>query len=254
MVGVPLSVRYEDLSTHAPALPPDSHLGDEFLIRDPDPAHQPQLRGGRSARSRTSSATSCSACTAAAGYLFDQEPSTSSRGRSSTAWSSRAPGRPGRRAGGRSPPSTSSTTRRTTGALDVSVRAGIEIDGVLLTRKLQFLLEYFNGHSPNGQFYKDRVAVLRHRHALPLLTPRIEGHGARTSGDFIDAYARAYPGEVIRVSEPVSIEYGCDGARARVRAPPPVPDPAPRDGARLRTSRSCATSWRAGARWRSRSA
>src|SRR5207253_2243986 len=40
---------------------------------------------------------------------------------------------------------------------DVSARAGIEIDGVLLTRKLQILLEYFTGHSPNGQFYKDKV-------------------------------------------------------------------------------------------------
>ena len=43
---------------------------------------------------------------------------------------------------------------------DVSARAGIEIDGVLLTRKLQILLEYFSGHSPNGQFYKDKVQYL----------------------------------------------------------------------------------------------
>jgi hypothetical protein len=28
---------------------------------------------------------------------------------------------------------------------------------VLLTRKLQILLEYFSDHSPNGQFYKDKV-------------------------------------------------------------------------------------------------
>ena len=60
-------------------------------------------------------------------------------------------------AGVRSPPPTSSTARRTAGPLDVSVRAGIQIDGVLLTRKLQILLEYFNGHSPNGQFYKDKI-------------------------------------------------------------------------------------------------
>ena len=42
-------------------------------------------------------------------------------------------------------------------SLDASVRAGIQIDGVLLTRKLQLLFEYFNGHSPNGQFYRDKV-------------------------------------------------------------------------------------------------
>ena len=40
---------------------------------------------------------------------------------------------------------------------DLSVRAGLQIEGVLATRKLQILLEYFRGHSPNGQFYKDKV-------------------------------------------------------------------------------------------------
>ena len=40
---------------------------------------------------------------------------------------------------------------------DVSVRAGIQIDGVLATRKLQLLFEYFLGRSPNGQFFKDKI-------------------------------------------------------------------------------------------------
>jgi hypothetical protein len=40
---------------------------------------------------------------------------------------------------------------------DVSVRAGLQFDGVLLTRNLQILLEYFRGHSPNGQFFKEKV-------------------------------------------------------------------------------------------------
>jgi len=31
---------------------------------------------------------------------------------------------------------------------------------LLLTRKLQILLEYFGGHSPNGQFYKDKVEYI----------------------------------------------------------------------------------------------
>jgi hypothetical protein len=41
--------------------------------------------------------------------------------------------------------------------VDISVRAGVQIDGVLATRSFQLLLEYFDGHSPNGQFYKDRI-------------------------------------------------------------------------------------------------
>jgi len=43
---------------------------------------------------------------------------------------------------------------------DLSVRAGLQFDGVLLTRSMQILLEYFHGHSPNGQFYKQRIDYL----------------------------------------------------------------------------------------------
>jgi hypothetical protein len=43
-------------------------------------------------------------------------------------------------------------------ALDLSARAGLEFGGVqVLGRKLLIALEYFNGHSPNGQFYRDRI-------------------------------------------------------------------------------------------------
>ena len=40
---------------------------------------------------------------------------------------------------------------------DLSARAGVELLGALYGRNLQLLLEYFNGHSPNGQFYKDKI-------------------------------------------------------------------------------------------------
>lgn len=43
---------------------------------------------------------------------------------------------------------------------DLSVRAGLQFDGVLLSRNMQLLLEYFHGHSPNGQFYKQRIDYL----------------------------------------------------------------------------------------------
>jgi hypothetical protein len=45
-------------------------------------------------------------------------------------------------------------------SLDLSLRTGIQIDGVLASRKLQILLEYFRGHSPNGQFYKEKIEYL----------------------------------------------------------------------------------------------
>ena len=45
-------------------------------------------------------------------------------------------------------------------AADVSLRAGFEFQRWLGSRKLQILAEYFRGHSPNGQFYKENIDYL----------------------------------------------------------------------------------------------
>lgn len=42
-------------------------------------------------------------------------------------------------------------------ATDLSLRAGVQFDGLLATRSMQLLLEYFRGHSPNGQFFKQKL-------------------------------------------------------------------------------------------------
>lgn len=44
---------------------------------------------------------------------------------------------------------------------DVSARAGVEFDNLqILGRKLQILVEYYNGFSPSGQFYKNKVEYI----------------------------------------------------------------------------------------------
>ena len=44
---------------------------------------------------------------------------------------------------------------------DVSARAGVEFDNSkVMGRKLQIMVEYFNGYTPSGQFYKDNVEYL----------------------------------------------------------------------------------------------
>jgi Protein of unknown function (DUF1207) len=44
---------------------------------------------------------------------------------------------------------------------DISARAGVEFDNLqVLDRKLQILVEYFNGYTPTGQFYKDKVEYI----------------------------------------------------------------------------------------------
>ena len=44
---------------------------------------------------------------------------------------------------------------------NISARAGIQFDNhQIFSRKLQFLIEYFNGNSPTGQFYKEKAEYL----------------------------------------------------------------------------------------------
>ncbi len=41
---------------------------------------------------------------------------------------------------------------------DLSVRAGVQFEKLpIFDRRIQVLLEYFNGYSPNGQFYRDKI-------------------------------------------------------------------------------------------------
>ena len=44
---------------------------------------------------------------------------------------------------------------------DVSARAGVQFEKLpLFDRRIQLLLEYFNGYSPNGQFYRDKIQYI----------------------------------------------------------------------------------------------
>jgi len=44
---------------------------------------------------------------------------------------------------------------------DISARAGFEFDNLqVLDRKLQVLIEYYNGYTPSGQFYKNKVEYI----------------------------------------------------------------------------------------------
>jgi hypothetical protein len=44
---------------------------------------------------------------------------------------------------------------------DLSVRAGVQLEKVsVFDRKIQLLVEYFNGYSPNGQFYRDKIEYI----------------------------------------------------------------------------------------------
>jgi len=158
LVGLPLSLRYGDFSTQLRIFHQSSHLGDEFLLR----TRTNRINLTYEAVDLKASYEYADAVRlyAGGGYLFDQTPSNLKPywvqyGLELTSpWPSRE---------GRWRPVAAVDVKQqeeNNWSADISARAGIEIDGVLLTRKLQILLEYFNGHSPNGQFYRDKVQYL----------------------------------------------------------------------------------------------
>jgi uncharacterized protein DUF1207 len=158
MVALPLSFRYEDFSSQLRVLHQSSHLGDEFLIRTR--TNRINLSYQKVDLKVSYEFRELLRVYAGGGWLWGQDPS------SLDPWSTQYgfeltspwPARPSRWR-----PIAAvdvQNQQENNWSSDVSARAGIEIDGVLLTRKLQFLLEYFNGHSPNGQFYKDRIQYL----------------------------------------------------------------------------------------------
>jgi Protein of unknown function (DUF1207) len=157
-VGLPLSFRYQDFSTMLRVFHQSSHLGDEFLLR---------TRTNRINFSYQSVDLKASyefghlaRLYAGGGYLFGQEPSSLDPWSIQYGLELSSPW-PSRQSRWRPIAAVDVQQRQENSwTADVSARAGIEIDGVLLTRKLQFLIEYFDGHSPNGQFYKDRVQYL----------------------------------------------------------------------------------------------
>ena len=41
------------------------------------------------------------------------------------------------------------------------MRAGVQFEQLaIFDRRIQLLLEYFNGYSPNGQFYRDKIEYI----------------------------------------------------------------------------------------------
>jgi hypothetical protein len=158
LVGVPLSWRYGDWSGIFRLFHQSSHLGDEFLLRSNTARVNLSYESVDLKVSREFG--DALRLYAGGGYLFDQEPARLDP------WSIQygvefiSPW-PRRAARWRPIAAADLQHREENGwSLDLSLRAGIEVDGVLASRNLQILIEYFKGHSPNGQFYKDRIEYL----------------------------------------------------------------------------------------------
>lgn len=155
-VAVPLAYRYDVFTALFRLYHQSSHVGDEFLLRN-RVANRVNLSYEAVDVKVSYELLEMFRVYAGLGYLFDQEPAELKPW--STQWGVefRSPW-PDEFAGWR-PIVAVDVQQREENAwhTDLSVRAGVQFDGVLASRHFQILLEYFRGHSPNGQFYRDKV-------------------------------------------------------------------------------------------------
>ena len=155
LVGIPLSARYEDWSAMLRLYHQSSHLGDEFLLRTQ--TQRVNLSYEAVDLRFSYEIGDVLRLYGGGGGLFHQDPSDIQPWSVQYGLELTSPW-PKRDAGWRPVAAADLQNHQENNwSLDASVRAGIQIDGLLLTRNLQILLEYFNGRSPNGQFYKNKI-------------------------------------------------------------------------------------------------
>jgi hypothetical protein len=154
-VAVPFSFRNGNLSGLLRVFHQSSHLGDEFILRT-NPERLNLSYEGIDAK-LSYEFRDWLRVYGGAGYIFDTDPpdlrpwSIQYGAEVASPW-------PDRSAGWRPIAAVDVQHREENDwSSDFSARAGIEIDGVLVSRKMQILFEYFLGRSPNGQFFKQKI-------------------------------------------------------------------------------------------------
>lgn len=156
-VGIPITYRWEGFSVLFRVFHQSSHLGDEFLLANPG-VTRVNLSYEQFDLKFSQEFGDWLRLYGGAGYLFDQDPSNLKP------WSAQ---------GGvelTSPWTFLNGVARPLAALDVqyhqetnwntnlSLRAGIQLESpILSSTKLQLLGEYYDGNSPNGQFFEQRT-------------------------------------------------------------------------------------------------
>jgi hypothetical protein len=137
-----------------------SHLGDEYLLSGSAPERVNLSYQAVDLRLSAEFFEDVLRLCVGGGYIFERQPVTLKPWSLQSGLEFRSPW-PGARAGVRPVVAADVQYREQNDwAADASLRAGLEFQRWLGTRNLQLLVEYFHGHSPNGQFYTDRIHSL----------------------------------------------------------------------------------------------
>ena len=156
LVGIPFSYAHNGFSAVARAYHQSSHLGDEYLLRNPvtriDLSYEAiDLRLSRDFFDKLLRLYG------GGGYIVDKTPNTLEPWSAQWGIELRSP----RTIFNYFRPVAAldmQTREETDWDLDWSARVGVQLDAERLQgRTLQLLFEYFQGHSPNGQFYERSI-------------------------------------------------------------------------------------------------
>lgn len=158
-VGLPISFRWGDFSALLRVFHQSSHLGDEFLLRSR--IDRVNLSYESMDAKISLDATDWLRLYAGGGYIFHKEPEDLEP------WSAQVGIEyecPNAFAGGVIRPVAAvdfQTWEERDWDTNFSTRAGIQLENpTKIGDRLLLLLEYFNGHSPNGQFYERSIEYL----------------------------------------------------------------------------------------------
>ena len=157
--GLFASYRTHDFSTILRVFHQSSHLGDEFLLRNRTKRVNLSYEGAEALFSyRFFQALRLYG---GGGYLFDQEPSDLKPGRVQYGAEFESPWTYGSGAIRPILAANLQNEEENQWSTNISVRGGIQFENWQLGhRKLQLLVEYFKGHSPNGQFYTRKIETI----------------------------------------------------------------------------------------------
>jgi hypothetical protein len=159
IIGVPVSYRRGDLSALVRIFHQSSHLGDEFLVRNR--VERVNLSFEAADLRLSYDVADWLRVYGGGGYLVRRDPSDLAP------WFTQAgvEFRSTRTFLGdalRPLAAVDIQNREQNGwSPDISIRAGIQFEKVpIFDRRFQLLLEYFSGHSPNGQFFRDKIEYI----------------------------------------------------------------------------------------------
>jgi hypothetical protein len=159
MGGIFASYRYNDFSTMLRVFHQSSHLGDEFVLRDR--VNRVNLSYEQVDFKLSYRFLQALRLYGGGGYLFDQEPSGLKPWTVQYGVEFESPWR--LNSGAITPILAVDLKNEEENhwSTNLSLRAGVQFEPwKFMGRRLQLLIEYFNGHSPNGQFYNRKIKTI----------------------------------------------------------------------------------------------